>query len=173
MTVLFVFLLILIVAGLASLHFWTRLRRIKAVDAALTPLPSANRFKPMLRLISAEDDALVAGNKSLAKKLRKQRTAIFREYLSCLSADYGRLLAGVRHAMAASGADRPDLAAALAKNQWIFTMALCRIEYRLFLHGMGLGSVDVSGLVEAVTVLRSQLSVFTPMTMPAALAGAR
>jgi hypothetical protein len=172
MIFLFAFLLILIVTGLASLHFWTRLRRLSAVDAALTPLPAANRFKPMLRLLSAEDTALVAANKPLARKLKKQRTEIFREYLACLSADYGRLLAGVRQAMVASGVDRPDLAAALAKNQLLFTVALCRIEYRLFLHSLGVGSVDVSGLVEAITVLRTQFSIFTSVSAPV-IAGAR
>jgi hypothetical protein len=166
-----VVVLIFIVLGVVSLHFWTRLRRLSVADAALAPLPSANRFRPMLRLLSAEDEALVAANKPLARKLKRQRREIFRDYLSCLSGDYGRLLAGIRQVMVESGVDRPDLANALVKNQLLFTIALCRIEYRLFLHGFGVGSVDVSGLVEAMSVLRTQLSAFTQVAMPA-LSGA-
>jgi hypothetical protein len=169
MTLLFVTILLLIFAGLVALHFYSRLRRLKAVAAttSFAALSASTRYQPMLRLFSAEDEALVARNQILARKLKKQRTAIFREYLSCLSADYGRLLAGVRAAMVTSGVDRPDLAAALAKNQALFALALCRIEYRLFLHGMGLASVDVSGLVEAITALRSQVSVFIPQPVAA------
>jgi hypothetical protein len=171
MTLLFVTTLLFIVVGLGGVHFYTRLRRLEAftfgVAASAGPalLPAANRYQPMLRLLSPEDADLVAANKSLAKKLKKQRMQIFREYLTCLSGDYGRLLAGVRSAMASSGIDRPDLAAAVAKNEALFALALCRVEYRLFLHGLGLTAVDVSGLVESIATLRSQVSAFNPGNM--------
>jgi hypothetical protein len=165
MTLLFVTTLFFIVAGLGALHFYTRFRRLEAFTSSVaTPalLPAPNRYQPMLRLLSPDDRAFVSANKSLAKKLKKERVKIFREYLSCLSGDYGRLLAGVRSAMASSGIDRPDLAAAVAKNEAMFALALCRVEYRLFLHALGLGTVDVSGLVEAIGSLRNQISAFNP-----------
>jgi hypothetical protein len=168
MTLLFVTTLFFIVAGLGALHFYTRFRRLEtftsgaAASAAPALLPTSGRYQPMLRLLSPEDEALVATNKTLAKKLKKQRIQIFREYLSCLSGDYGRLLAGVRSAMVSSGVDRPDLAAAVAKNEAMFALALCRVEYRLFLHSLGLSTVDVSGLVESIASLRNQVSAFNP-----------
>ncbi|MDQ1471416.1 MAG: hypothetical protein QOJ99_2896 [Bryobacterales bacterium] len=168
MTLVFVTTLFFIVAGLGVLHFYTRFHRLEAFTSSVrTPaapalLPTSNRYQPMLRLLSPDDEVLVSANRSLAKKLKKQRMQIFREYLSCLSADYGRLLAGVRSAMASSGIDRPDLAAAVAKNEALFALALCRVEYRLFLHSLGLSTVDVSGLVESIAVLRSQVSAFNP-----------
>lgn len=169
MTKLFPIMLILSLTGLLALHFYTRLRRLKASVAAIVPaaLPAPNRYRPMARLLSTDDEALVAANKPLARQLKRQRVEIFRQYLSCLSADYGKLLAGLRFEMAESGVDRPELATALLKNQVYFTLALCRIEYRLFFHSYGFGLVDVSGLVEALTALRTRIEVSGP-----ALAGA-
>jgi hypothetical protein len=66
--------------------------------------------------------------------------------------------------MVESGADRPDLAAALAKNRFMFALALCRIEIHLQLHVLGIGKVDVSGLVEALDTLRGAVSVIAPAT---------
>jgi len=54
------------------------------------------------------------------------------------------------------------LAHALAKNKVLFTLALCRIEYHLLLHRAGIGKVDVSGLVDAMDALRTQVSFLAP-----------
>jgi len=165
---LFAALLILIVAVLVAVHFFSRFRRLNAVAKNTTAIPVACVYKPMLRLFSSEDLELVSSNKVLAKQLKQQRTQIFRGYLRSLTRDYGRLLAGIRVAMLQSGVDRPDLASALVKNQLLFALAVCRIEYRLWLQNAGLGTVDVSALVNAIDTLRSQVSVMNP-----ALAAAR
>ena len=63
--------------------------------------------------------------------------------------------------------DRPDLAQALAKNRVLFVMAVCKVEMRLTLHAVGVGKVDISGLVDALEALRSQVNVLgaaAPMT---------
>ena len=93
---------------------------------------------------------------------RQNRSRLFRAYLHCLTKDYGRLLMGVRQAMLRSGVDRPDLARALAKSRMLFALALCRIQYRLLLHEAGIGKVDISPLVEAIEVLRTQVNVLAP-----------
>ncbi|MES1260538.1 MAG: hypothetical protein ABUS49_02290 [Acidobacteriota bacterium] len=165
--ILFAAILFLIVSGLAALHFVTRLRRLTAISPGLNTTPSAGRYNPMMRLLSTDDAYLVASNKPLAKKFRKQRVAIFRDYLCCLTRDYGRLLAGVRLAMVRSQVDRPDLAAALARNQALFALAVCRIEYRLWLHSAGIGTVDVSAVVAAMDALRTQAKLFTPVSVGA------
>ncbi len=166
--VIFVAMMIMSGVGLAALHFYSRLRRLDTMTRTASPLPDAGRYKPMLRLLSAEDEQLLASNPELLRNFRKERIAIFRTYLRSLTRDYGTLLAGIRTAMVMASVDRPDLATALARNQALFAMAVCRIEYRLALYSLGLGSVDVSGLVEAIDRLRAQVGVMTPSALPTA-----
>jgi hypothetical protein len=120
----------------------------------------------MLRLLSDDDFRIVSANPGLRKALRAQRCRLFRGYLRCLTRDYGRLLAGLRHAMVQSGIDRPDLANALVRFRFQFTMALCNAEIRLALYAVGIGKVDISGLVAALDALRTQAGAFqsTPAT---------
>ena len=170
MTLLFIAILILCTVGLLGLHYFTRLNRLSTIAAArtVTAVPPRNRYEPMIRLLSSEDAALVAANPALARRLKKQRIEIFRGYLKNLSSDYGCLLAALRLSIVNSAMDRPDLSAALAKNQTLFAMAICRIEYRLLLTRLGVGTVDVTGLVEAISALQSQLRVFEPAMAAAA-----
>jgi len=122
---------------------------------------SAERYRPMLRLLSDEDFSFVAANIALQRSLKSDRRKLFRSYLRCLTRDYGCLLAGVRSAMAGSGVDRPDLAHALAKNRALFALAVYRVEVRLALYSLGVGKVDISGLVEAFEGLRAQVNVLS------------
>jgi hypothetical protein len=165
---IFVALMVLIGLALAGLHFYTRLRHLEVMMQTVSPLPDAGRYKPMLRLLSPDDEQMLAGSPTVLRNFRKQRVAIFRMYLRSLTKDYGALLAGIRAAMAYSAADRPELATALLKNRIHFAMAVCRIEYRLGLYSFGIGTVDVSGLVEAIDVLRNQVSILTPAISAAA-----
>jgi len=160
--VLLVAILLTIVSSLVTLHFVTRLRYLQAMSANHSANLHPGRFRPMLRLLSPADERLVSGNKELAKKFRDQRIAIFREYLRCLTSDYGRLLAGVRAVMASASQDRPELAVALSRNERLFAMAICRIEYRLWMHRLGIGTVDVSALVNAIDALRIEVSSVSP-----------
>jgi hypothetical protein len=164
---LFAGLLFLISISLFALQFFAILRSLNAVAEARKPLGEANRYRPMLRLLSDDDLTFVSGNKTLARRIRGERREIFRGYLRCLTKDYGRLLAGVRLAMVNSTVDRPDLARALARNKMLFVMALYRIEIRLLMHTLGIGKVDVSGLVEAMDTLRNQVGFLAPASFPA------
>jgi hypothetical protein len=154
-------LLIVIVLGCISLLFLGRLRML---DGTTSPsrLPDADRYRPMLRLLSDGDLNFPGMDTALRNKIRAQRRELFRGYLRCLTRDYGVLLAGIRAVMVESNVDRPDLAKALAKNRFMFALALCRIEFNLRLHALGLGKVDVSGLVEALGALRGIAGMMTP-----------
>ena len=126
---------------------------------------SAIRYRPMLRLLNEE-----GVGSGPVRAFRARRRAIFRKYLRCLVQDYGQLLAGIRLAMVASGVDRPELARALAKNRFLFMLAICRIEFALVAHAAGFnapGIPDLSGLIAGVDVLRGQLNVFQPGLVPA------
>jgi hypothetical protein len=148
----------LVAAGGFAVQFTTRLRALGAGNSGCktsgTPVNVAGRYRPMLRLLSEEDLAFVASHPKLARALRTERQKLFRSYLRCLTKEYGRLLAGIRMVMVQSRVDRPDLARALAKNRMMFALAICRIEYRLTMQSMGIGTVDISGVVEAFDRLR-------------------
>lgn len=152
--------LLLIAVVAAGVFFWARIRMLDACEQAADQTVDADRYRPMLRLLSV-DDAELTADPVLRRKLRTQRSDLFREYLRSLTADYGKLLASVRLIMIQSGCDRPDLAKALVKNRVLFAVALCRIDFRLLLYGLGIGKaealrVDVLHLVDAVNILRNQ-----------------
>jgi hypothetical protein len=161
----FVGSLVLIVLAAAGLEFFLKMRSLRAseVNRAVSRASSltADRYRPMLRLLAQDDLAIIPADSELQKAFRAKRRQLFRGYLRCLTRDYALLLAGVRAAMVESGVDRPDLARALAKNRALFAIATCKVEFRLVLHTAGIGSVDISGLVEALETLRSQVSALS------------
>lgn len=153
----------LFLAALGALA-WQVLPQVRiplGAEANSLPLISADRYRPMLRLLSDDDLNFVAANASLHRTLRARRRELFRTYLRCLARDYAHLLAGVRYVMVQSGLDRPDLARALAKNRTLFVLAIYKVEFRLALHAVGMGKVEISGLVEALESLRSQVSMLS------------
>ena len=163
---LFTLALLLIAFAALGLQFFLKMRSLKAGNSKKVPVLAADRYRPMLRLLSDDDLAFVSRDVTIQKALRTSRRKLFRSYLRCLTRDYGLLLAGVRDSMVRSGADRPDLARALATNRMLFALAICKVEFRLVLHAAGAGKVDISGLVEALEALRSQVSALTasPLT---------
>jgi hypothetical protein len=122
---------------------------------------SISRYRAMERLFSEADFEFLKSQKgyhpSISRRLRRERCAIFRSYLSCLKRDFGRLEAAVMLCMAASRADRPDLAKAILKRRLVFTCAVASAEYRLVLYSLGLGKVDVGKLVGSLSGMRIEL----------------
>jgi hypothetical protein len=161
MSLVFAGALFLIVFGALGLQFFLKVRSLRSAEATRGAFLEADRYRPMLRLLSDDDLAFVAADSKLQRALRAKRRGLFRGYLRCLTRDYSCLLAGVRELMVQSKVDRPDLARALAKNRMLFAMAICKVEVRLALHATGFGKVDVSGLVEALETLRGQVSVLS------------
>jgi hypothetical protein len=158
---LFACALFLIVLLLVALQFLLKMRSLRSAEAGNRPSMAADRYRPMLRLLSDDDLAFVSANTKMQRELRVRRRNLFRGYLACLTRDYAHLLARVRLAMVHSGVDRPDLARALARNRALFAIAICKVEFRLALHATGIGNVDISGLVDALETLRSQVSVLS------------
>jgi hypothetical protein len=156
--ILFTVSLLLIVCGAIFLQFILKMRSLRSAETDSASSLSADRYRPMLRLLSDDDLAFVSADSKLRSALRTRRRELFRGYLRCLTRDYAHLLVGVRRAMVQSGADRPDLARALAKNRALFAIAMCKIELSLALHAAGVGRVDISGLVQALETLRGQVS---------------
>jgi hypothetical protein len=170
---LFLFIVTLVLTAFACvvLQFLLKMRSLRLQPmgeiTGSSPVLGADRYRPMLRLLSDDDLAFVSADSKLHRTLRARRRNLFRGYLRCLTRDYARLLAGIRQAMVHSGVDRPDLARALAKNRVLFAIAICKVEFRLALHATGVGSVDISGLVDALEALRGQVTVFSTPSLAA------
>jgi hypothetical protein len=161
MFLLFTGALFLIVCCAIFLQFILKMRSLRSAETGSASFVTADRYRPMLRLLSNDDLAFVSANSKLQRELRTRRRKLFRGYLRCLTHDYAHLLAGVRQAMVQSRADRPDLAWALAKNRVLFAVGTCKIELSLALHAAGIGRVDISGLVGALETLRVQVSALS------------
>jgi hypothetical protein len=159
-------LILVVLLGL-GLQFMIKMRALRSAKAAEASASATDRYRPMLRLLSDADLNFLPSGSPLRRTLAAQRRALFRAYLRCLTRDYARLLAGIRLAMVQSGVDRPDLTRALAKNRFLFAVAICRVEYRLALHAAGIGHVEIGGLVDALESLRRQVSVLAPMAQAA------
>jgi len=164
---LFATALLITVVGFLAILKTVHSRMQFARNASGKPAPAAARYRPMLRLLTETGIGTAD-----PRAFRARRRAIFRKYLRCLTRDYAQLLAGVRTAMVESGVDRPDLAKALARNRFLFMVAICRIELALAAHAVGvekigLGTLDVSGLIHGLDVLRAQLPNFEESFVPA------
>jgi hypothetical protein len=166
MALLIIVLFAVLAAGSGILMLAARMRSLDSMARSNRPLPDADRYRPMLRLLSNEDLNFAARTPALRAKVAARRRELFRGYVRCLTKDYARLLGSVRRLMVESGVDRPDLAKALAKNRFVFALALCRIDVHLRLHALGLSNVDVSGLVEALDGLRATVNIMSPAAAP-------
>ncbi|HEV3199106.1 MAG TPA: hypothetical protein VGZ73_14435 [Bryobacteraceae bacterium] len=152
------------------------LRRI-AVSGGSLPLTaewidelSIERYRPMLRLLDGEDLEFLRSQPGftpkMANKLRIQRCLIFRGYLQCLNADFGRVCAAMKVLMLQSRNDRPDLAAALVRHQTTFLWRMATVRVRLVLYRWGVCAVDVTSLVQIIDAMRLELRSLVPVALP-------
>ena len=164
MLMLFVGSLLVIGAGTAALCFLAHIRIIDAHEQAAASLAGISHYRPMLRLLEDEDidPTLEPGTRGEVLARRRQ---LFREYLLDVGKDYGRLLARIRLIMVESAVDRPDLAKALLRHRSSFAIAMCRIEFRLRLHELGIGAEDLSGFADVINVLHCQVAALADTTV--------
>jgi hypothetical protein len=127
---------------------------------------SIERYRPMMRLLDGEDLEFLRSQPgftpSMAGKLRAQRCQIFRGYLRCLTSDFGRVCSAIKLVMMQSKHDRPDLAAALLRNQMLFATGVLVVQGRLFLYRWGVCGVDVTSLVKTFDLMRLELRSLVP-----------
>jgi hypothetical protein len=132
---------------------------------------SAARYRPMLRLL-AEDDyefLMAASNdKAAVRRLRTERRQIFRMYLNNLTRDFSRLHLAARILVLESEEERSGVAERLMRIRFDFFVAVFAVRCRLALHALGIGTVDVRGLVEALEQMGGDLRTLVPATQSAA-----
>jgi hypothetical protein len=134
---------------------------------------SIERYRPMIRLLDGGDLEFLRSQpgftSAMASKLRVQRCQIFKGYLRCLEADFGRVCGAIKVLMLQSRNDRPDLAAALVRHQATFLWGMSVVQVRLLLYRWGVCAVDVTRLVELFDTMRLELRTMVPSAMPVAV----
>lgn len=145
--------------------------RLQAKDAGASVSPtwlddfSMARYRPMERLLMEEDFLFLSSEAGytpeIGRRLRRDRRRIFRRYLRRLICDFNRLHLAARQMVLYAPQDRSDLALVLIQQRVLFAWAIFNVEVRLFLHWLGLGPVDVSGLVRALDSMRIQIRSYS------------
>jgi hypothetical protein len=119
-----------------------------------------DRYRPMFRLLDESDCDFIASGfpaKSELRRFRAERRSLFRVYLRNLGADHARIVGAIQDLLTDSQLDRPDLAKALFRCQFMFALAMISVESKLVFHALGIGTVDVRSLIAAVEGLQLQL----------------
>ena len=123
---------------------------------------SLEHYQPMGRLMAEEDLVFLKSQPGyraeIGERWKREGRRIFRLYLAELKADFRRLHAHARELVAASGADSSALAEVLMKQQVMFLMGTTALEFRLALHWMGVGRVDIAPLIQLVEAMRVDLA---------------
>jgi hypothetical protein len=131
---------------------------------------SVERYRPMMRLLDGGDLEFLRSQPGftpgMALKLRIQRCQIFRGYLRCLNTDFKRVCTALKVLMLQSRHDRPDLAAALVRNQVTFASGMMAVQFRLALYRWGLCGVDATSLVKIFDLMRLELRRLVPAADP-------
>jgi hypothetical protein len=131
---------------------------------------SLEKYRPMERLFAPEDYEFLAAQPgftpALARRLQAERRRIFRRYLKCLSRDFDRLYSATKLLLLTAAEDRSELALALWKQRLAFKLGLASVHAQLALQTLGLGTVQVHGLVRALERMREQLQLLSPQPAP-------
>lgn len=130
-------------------------------DLAWSSEFSIAKYRPMERLFLEEDYDFLAAQPGfhprISRKLQSERRRVFRHYLRCLRRDFDRLSTTAKLLLLEAQQDQPELARSLVKQRLMFSVGLATVQFRLALQPLGLGTVDVHRLVEAVEGMRDQL----------------
>jgi hypothetical protein len=127
---------------------------------------SADRYRPMLRLLDDTDFQFLRSQKgftpAMAKRLRNQRAEIFRNYMRMLEGDFQRICAALKLVLAHSEVDRPELASTLMQYQVRFAAGIIGANARLLLFRFGVNGIDAAGLVKIFDSMRIELTNMVP-----------
>jgi hypothetical protein len=124
---------------------------------------STRRYQEMERLLdvrlSCQQDASMV-------QLRKDRIRIFRSYTHQLFDEFDRISMALKVIIDNSQIDRPDLAGVLMKQQFLFTLRIMAVEFRLIQFRFGWSGVSIETLTESLRLLSAQLRNFAAIAQP-------
>ena len=163
---------ILIVTALLVL-VWRMLSstKVRGVDPDWLKNFSVSSYRPMERLLHEDDIVFLKAHPGyepgLDQKLRAQRRRVFRLYLNDLGRDFNRLHYALRLMVLHGPKDNPELAKTLIKQKLVFFAALFAVRVRIEFYSLGMGGVDVSGLVSTLDAMRAELHGLMAAPLPA------
>jgi hypothetical protein len=163
-------MLALVPMGAALLYLFRTLSSRQNPDLSPGLVLPSWKYRPMARLLQEEDfrflSAQAGYSPRLGRRLRAERRRIFRAYLRALRKDFARVSLELRTLILHSADDRSeDLTAALVRRRVKFHIRILAIQGSLLLHWAGVRvTVDVSGMVEALTTMQTQMChLLTPL----------
>jgi hypothetical protein len=158
-------------AATLSLIWAKRYRSFDSSDAARESFSLA-RYEPMKRLLSEEDFDFLKSRPgvkpAVVRRLRAQRRRVFRAYLRELTSDFNRLHRDARLLLATAPEEYSDLVEVLMGLQVRFWSALAGIELRLTAHTLGIGRIDVSGLLGPLEALHAAIRLDSDLGLESA-----
>jgi len=160
-------------ACIALVIVWLQLDRKAATCRRNLPVTpewmdhlSAERYRPMLRLLQEEDLEFLrrqpGATPALVRRFRAQRCRAFRGYLRWLSVDFDRACDALMVVMVNSPYDRADLLSAFIRSRFGFASSMLVVRCQLFLYRRKLAKVDIARLVGQFDGVRAHLQGFTP-----------
>lgn len=127
---------------------------------------SIERYRPMLRLLEPDDlefpRSQRQGDRRQLSAFRSGRVRAFREYLKRLHADFASVCMALKIVMLQSEIDRPDLATRLLHAQVRFALGIIAVQARLVLYEIGIGRVEIGGLLSLFDSMRFELRQIVP-----------
>lgn len=127
---------------------------------------SVEQYRPMLRLLDRADHQFLRDQRDFEVRnldeFRRERIGIFREYLKRLNADFASVCMALKIVMLQSETDRPDLATTLLQAQVRFAAGMVVVQARLVLYEIGIGDVEIGGLLSLFDSMRLQLRQMVP-----------
>ena len=172
-TVLIMILAVLILGIAAGVRILGSADRSLPVTAQWIDELSADRYRPMMRLLDSGDIEFLRSQAGftpkMESKLRAQRCQIFRGYLRCLDLDFQRVCTALKLVLVQSEQDRPDLSVVLLHNQLLFAAGMMGVHFSLILYRWGVWTADADRLVRIFDGMAFELRhlVLAPMAVRA------
>ncbi len=146
-------------------------QRVSSVSTEWIAELSPDRYQPLLRLLAQGEMDFLRSQPGFTRQMlgaiRRHRAGVIRAHLGEMCEDFSRICAALKLMMVQSGTDRPDLAITLLRAQAAFTRGMLMVHARLWLYQVGLGSVDISAVMNLFGSLSLELKSVAPLVMPA------
>ena len=97
----------------------------------------------------------------MGTRWKRERCRLFRLYLSELKRDFRCLHAKARVLVTHSDAESAGLVGVLMRQEVVFLWALAGVECRLLLYRAGVGTINITPLIQLIEMMRLDLDART------------